>query len=367
MSIIAKIKKLNRQRNLKTKVIKRELRTLASSIGYRKHTSLMPGKYNSVCVFMHTQAIGDAVVTSGFINAMIIAEFKVYVVIPERLLFLFPTVINVDGVIVFDKNDKDNVKNKLGNLRIDLVVDFSDYDTEINYREKSLKYINPHHAIGFNQPKISMFDTNVIANKAEHISGRMIDVLSLLGVSIGFKTSLCFDDVNFSKGHNFANGIDEKILILNPYGSQDNRCLSDYQIGMLLEYLSNVKGYKVIVFNMGKDISYNSYENIIMNPFSDPGNSFALLSHADVVITVDTGIVHLCSAFNVKQYCIYNNRLFNGKYDNNTVWGPNSDKAMILTTDEMLNTELGDDMTKFDINKLISALCHDFSIEKNKM
>ncbi|WP_413493894.1 hypothetical protein [Morganella psychrotolerans] len=129
-----------------------------------------------------------------------------------------------------------------------------------------------------------MFDTNIIANKAEYVSGRMIDVLSLLGVSIGFKTSLCFDDVNFSKGHDFANSIDEKILILNPYGSQDNRCLSDYQIGMLLECLGNFNDYKVIVFNMGKDISCDSYKNIIMNPFSDPENSFSLLSHADVVI-----------------------------------------------------------------------------------
>ncbi|WP_413493893.1 hypothetical protein [Morganella psychrotolerans] len=60
---------------------------------------------------------------------MIIAGFKVYVIIPDRLLFLFPTVINVDVVIIFDKSDEGNVKNKLGDLRVDLVIDFSDYDT----------------------------------------------------------------------------------------------------------------------------------------------------------------------------------------------------------------------------------------------
>ncbi len=72
-------------------------------------------------------------------------------------------------------------------------------------------------------------------------------------------------------------------------------------------------------------------------------------------------MVHLASAFNIKQYCIYNNRLNNGTQNNNIMFGPNNDKAVQLTTNEYLQTEDGDDIHNFDISLLIDAINDDLN------
>ncbi|EIS2408722.1 lipopolysaccharide heptosyltransferase family protein, partial [Escherichia coli] len=153
----------------------------------------------------------------------------------------------------------------------------------------------------------------------------------------------------------------KKLVIFNPYGSQNSRTLSDEQIKKVLAYLNNLKGYHTIVFNMGKQINHNGLDNVSLSPFSDAGCSFALVRHADFVITVDTAIVHLASALNIRQYCIYNNRMHEGKFENNIVWGPNSKLATQLTTSEHLRSEGGDDMHKFDIMILINAIKQDLT------
>ena len=107
---------------------------------------------------------------------------------------------------------------------------------------------------------------------------------------------------------------------------------------------------------MGRYTNIQPFKHVMINPFRDAGNSFALVSLADTVITADTSIVHVASHFDIPQYCIYNNRVLEGRYENNIVWAPNSDKAIVLTTDEHVKTASGDDMGNFNIDILIDAI-----------
>lgn len=366
MDIIKSIKMINRQRNIKTKAIKTKLKLSAMKLFYRKRALLDSESYKSVCIFMHTQAIGDGIVTSGFIKSLRDRGLKVYVIAPERVRFLFVDIIGVDGFISFDKEQVNNSLKEIKQYQIDLVVDFSNFDRPVMHRLKTLFSMKPKYAIGFNQPRNTIFDANIVDGGVTcgHITGRMKSVLTILGVNNYYYSGfLMLDKREFDSAHAFARTLKKDfkgLVVFNPFGSQGDRALSMPQINEVLRYLNNLNGFITIVFNMGRPIECAHLENVMMTPFKDAGNCFALVGHATFVITVDTAIVHLASVLNVPQYCIYNNRLHDGIYENNVLWGPNSEIAVQLTTSEYKRTETGDDMQKFDVSLLIDAINEDF-------
>ncbi len=363
MGIFATLRHLNRSKNRYLKKIKLKIKFLYFSAFFRKKSILKPEEIKSVCLLMHKQAIGDSIVTSGFIKRLKDKGIRVYVVAPEKLEFLFSGIIEVDKF--FSYHDKKNraLHCELKKLEIDLVVDFFDIDTTSLHRLRTLFLIRPKHAIGFNQLDISNFDTNIIDTRDIHVTQRMIKVLDLLQIDSSHYTAYLNLSANdYPEAYALAATIKQKyknLVIFNPFGSQKNRVLSVEQINKVLQHLNAIPGFYTVVFNMGKTIECAHLENVALSPFKDIGNSFALVRSADVVITVDTAIVHLASLYNIRQYCIYNNRRHINKYDNNIMWGPNSDKAVQLFTSEFLGTEGGDNMDKFDVSLLLNAIDND--------
>lgn len=358
MNFYLELRKLNRQRNIKTKALKKKLKIFFLKLFYRKKSTFIKNDYKNICIFMHSQAIGDAIVTSGIIKALRDNDFKVYVIIPPKISFLFIDMIKIDGFFIYQKNDFKKIR-KLLKFNIDLVIDLADFDTFSYYRLKTLSYIKPKHAISFNQPQNTIFDTNIITHKSEHITTRMISIIKFFSIDSKCQPYLTFNEHYVYDAYIFSQQIkmkNEKIIIFNPFASQRNRSLSTNQINIILTYLNTLVGYKTIVFNLGNEINNRLMKSIEINPFEDAERSFALVQYADIVITVDTAVVHLASALNKRQFCIYNNRLFNSVFENNIVWGPNSNKATQLTTTQFLKTEIGDDITSFDTSILIKAL-----------
>jgi len=360
MGFISKIRKLNRKRNDKTKEIKKSINSFLLKKKYRSKTSFVPAEYKSVCIFMHYYGIGDAMMTSGLIAVLKNNKIKVHLVIREELSFLFPSVIDADDVIVFKNGNFSSIEKQVTLLDVDLVIDFFEYDSDINMREKTLFAINPRHAIGFNHPKNTMFDTVIKIDKSEHVSNKMAKVLTMMGVEVDkYQMAIDFNQELFPAAYELVDKIradGHKIVIVNPYGSQKTRCLNDEQIKRILCYFDALDDYTIILFDMGRYTNIQPFKHVMINPFRDAGNSFALVSLADTVITVDTSIVHVASHFGIPQYCIYNNRLLEGGYENNIVWAPNSNKAIVLTTDEHVKTFSGDDMGNFNIEILIDAI-----------
>lgn len=360
MSFISKIRKLNRKRNEKTKEIKKSLSSFILKKKYRNKTEFVPAEYKSVCVFMHYYGIGDAMMASGLIASLKNNKIKVYVVIREELSFLFPSIIDVDGAVLLKNGNYSTIEKQVNLLDVDLVIDFFECDNDINIREKTLFAINPRHAIGFNHPKNTLFDTVIKIDQSEHVSNKMTKVLVMMGIEVGkYQMAIDFNKKLFPAAYDLADKLraeGNKIIIINPYGSQKNRCLNDEQIKKLLCYFDAFDDYTLILFEMGRYTNVQSFKNVMVNPFRDAGNSFALVSLADIVVTVDTSVVHVASHFAIQQYCIYNNRVLEGGYENNIVWAPNSDKAIVLKTDEHVKTADGDDMGNFNIQILIDAI-----------
>ncbi|WP_244578484.1 hypothetical protein [Escherichia coli] len=138
MNVISSLKQLNRQRNIKTKKIKTKARLAFLKMRYRRKTSLQPDSYKTVCIFMHMQAIGDGIVTSGFIKQLQKSGMVVYVIAPSRVSFLFTDIVGVDAFISYEKNKFNELKAKIKKLNVDLVVDFSNFDNTAITRLQTL-------------------------------------------------------------------------------------------------------------------------------------------------------------------------------------------------------------------------------------
>ncbi|AXH62082.1 MULTISPECIES: glycosyltransferase family 9 protein [Providencia] len=357
------LRKINRYRNEKTKKIKFKLNLWFMKLFYKKQ-NIDVNDCNNVCIFMHAKAIGDAIITSGLIEKIRSSGKKVYVIAPEGLSFLFSDIIGNDGFYSFDKKKIPELVSELKKVNIDLVIDIFDFDHSIRHRLKTLFLLKPAKSIGFDQPKASIYDINLHSDGGSHLTDRMRKVLDYLKLDTkNYQYKLSFDSVKFSSAHDYANSIKEnkKLIILNPYASQSERSFSMQQINEIIEYLNSLNNYKTVVFNLGHNINCESLENVVLNPYSDAGNSFALVENADVVVSVDTAIVHLASAFNIKQYCVYNNKRNVLNQNCNIIFGANSPNAIQLTTSDNLGLAIGDPMSKFDVNRLINAMRKDLN------
>ena len=359
--MIGKIRSLNKARNIKTRKLKNAIKLFKYRLFYRKKTQLNIAEYKKICLFMHSQAIGDVLVTSGFITALRNKGFDVCVVINKKIEHLFESMIPVDGKYIIDSKNIKQVTTELNKRSIDLVVDFSDFENTSAFREKTLSLINCKHAISFNHPDSTTYDTNLIYTESKHITSRMKDVLLLLGIDDECIPAVHFNNTLTTEAKNFIATLGKKVIILNPFASKAVRSLSIPQIYTVLNYLDKLEGYVTVVFDLGIKLDISSYKNTVLNPFNDIERSFALIQFADFVITVDTSIVHMASLLNIKQYCIYNNRKFNLKFENNTVWGPNSALAVQFNTNEFIGSDIGDDVSKFDISLLINRMASDIA------
>lgn len=357
--MMQRIKALNRARNLKTKKIKNAVKLFKYRLFYRGKTQLNTQEYQSVCVFLHCQMIGDAMVTGGFINRLRQKGFDVSVVVNKKIATLFDSMMSADAVYVIDHRNVKKIASQLNEKGIDLVVDFSDFENTSVLRERTLSLMDCKHAIGFNNPASTTYDTNVITPESVHITERMRHVLSLLEIHEDLSPSLTFKGTDMEDPRRFAESQGKKLIIFNPFASMNIRSLSMAQIYSVLDYLEQLEGYMTVLFDLGAGIDLSKYHNIVLNPFPDITRSFSLVQFSDFVITVDTAVVHLCAILNIKQYCIYNNRKFNDQFENNIVWGPNSPLAVPLYTSEFIGSDNGDDVSKFDISLLINRIASD--------
>lgn len=353
------IKHINRQRNLKTKILKNKLRVFLISLRKRQAKTSIPSQYESVLIFMHTNGLGDAIVTSGFIDILRKNNKKVYIIAERRISFLFDELITVDGLIDYNKKNFSDFKRKTKGYQFDIIIDFSDMDGTVIDRLKTLSVLKHKHAIGFNQNKKTMYDTNIIYNQNKHISDRMLYVLSLLNITTNnYQYALHIPDYIHNSVNTFLTEKVEnkKLIIFNPFASEIYRSMTSTQVYSLLQYMNRISDCKIIVFDVDKCLNLSQYSNILENPSNLFVHAAELVKQADLIITVDTSIVHLAQAFNKNLIAIYNNRLFNKRFVNNIVWGPNYPLATQLTTNEHLNTESGDPMCNLDIQIIINQL-----------
>jgi len=170
-------------------------------------------------------------------------------------------------------------------------------------------YVKTPILIGFNKSDIQSFNLSICNYPhANHVTEQLKQVLELFNIA--------YDDMHYelpisesikTKANLFLKEItanNKKVVVLNPFGSSVARLLSNKQVHIICNLLS--AKYKTIVIgeeNRSKQLSLP--ESVAVFNSASILDVVPLIELSDLVISVDTSIVHIATCFNKNTIAFY--------------------------------------------------------------
>ncbi len=328
--MIGFLRKINRSKNyfLKSKKLSLKL-NLLSALSNRKKAKKQrenPEKIKHIIMSFIGKGIGDAIVVSGAIDLLTQNGYQVSIISDKRIQFVFENQNNVHKFFLYEKNSLNQLINELRNYRDVVFVDLHDINKNSIDTFNIIRKLKPSKTIGFNN-KYKAYDVSIGSGDVfEHVSKRYISFLSFLGLDVDtYEYSMSIPNESIIEAEDFLSKIKEKyIFVFNPYGSTQERIFSEKQVETLLDYFSKVVDIHVVVIGEQSKIgTLKEGGNISINYHPSFFTAAQIVKSSDLVISLDTSIVHLSRAFNKRILCIYPYKLLASGADNAVVWGPN--------------------------------------------
>lgn len=145
-----------------------------------------------------------------------------------------------------------------------------------------------------------------------HITQVYIKLLNILGIKKNISTKY---DVTVSQHHlnkckdfiNKNNLNTKKILLINPEGAHKERQLSNEYIKQLVNEIKNKFDYNIVLLCYKRKYPSNFDKNIFILNTKDIMESVTIVYLSDLIITVDTSIVHIADCYNKDMITLYPN------------------------------------------------------------
>jgi len=119
-----------------------------------------------------------------------------------------------------------------------------------------------------------------------------------------------------------------KIIIINPLGAKKICRLTNEQIQAIYNYIRESKPeYRVIFTGLSTDLATITIPDIETLPFNDFIHAVALTKFSRYVVSVDTALVHIASAYNIPTLALYPN-CRHPSYPSHVIWSPNNKNAV---------------------------------------
>lgn len=203
--------------------------------------------------------------------------------------------------------------------KFDLYLDFS--DKQNFFHVFCLKILSPKYIFGIERKEkyglkkdeLEIFDKYIeVGNKDYSEVGT--EVLEILGLK-NYEKNYKIPELVIKKESLFKK--DKFNIILNPYGAVEKRCLNDEKIKEIINLvISKIEQSKVYI-NADPN-RYEKIESLVKSLKNDRVEVLPLeknilevskrISECDLMISVDTGIVHIASTYNKPMICIYNSK-----------------------------------------------------------
>ena len=327
----------------------------------------------SILFLRYDGKIGDMIVNSLMFREIkkVYPDIRIGVIARGAAIDIIKDNPNVDKIYEYYK-DRKKIKDlalKIKEEKYDLLIDFSEM-----LRVNQMMLINLCRArinIGLDRKDWELFDLSIESDKdfkwTEHITKRYLAYLIKLGLkkeNINISYDIYLEDEK--KYEVFFNEIKEsKKLILNPYGASKHKSFSIETLENIITYLKD-KDIAIILTYFGdkyKELEFleKKYKYVyIPKKIESILDTAILIKKSDYVISPDTSIVHIASAFNKKMIIVYPPK--GGKYGvDHLVWAPKSEYSRVIfckdktgNYDEIdINTFNFDEM-KEEILKLIN-------------
>ena len=303
---------------------------------------LKDNSIKSILFLRYDGKIGDMIVNSLMFREIkkVYPDIRIGVIARGAAIDIIKDNPNVDKIYKYYK-DRKKIKDlalKIKEEKYDLLIDFSEM-----LRVNQMMLINLCRArinTGLDRKDWELFDLSIESGKdfkwTEHITKRYLAYLIKLGLK---KENIdIFYDIylkNEKKYEAFFNEIKEnKKIILNPYGASKHKSFSIETLENIITYLKD-KDIAIILTYFGdkyKELEFleKKYKYVYMpKKIESILDAAILIKKSDYVISPDTSIVHIASAFNKKMITVYPPK--GGKYGvDHLVWAPKSEYSRVI-------------------------------------
>ncbi len=226
---------------------------------------------------------------------------------------------------------------KLRKLKVDVAVDFFTFRPRPLHLLK-LRIIDSGFLIGYYKQLYNVYDLSIEKDFfSEHISKRYQYLLEVLGVNdISLKYDIFFSEKEKNNAKNLIDKCNKKYKILiNPFAASVHRSFSFEKLKNLIELIK--ANFNCCIYIISQKNNYNKIKSLLSEDVyiinsSSILESAALIKYSDIIITPDTSIVHIASAFEKKTVALY--RDYSGTDEKiDIIWGPNNSNAISLNAD----------------------------------
>ncbi|MDX8335921.1 glycosyltransferase family 9 protein [Candidatus Cetobacterium colombiensis] len=291
-----------------------------------KNNKVDMGRVKSILFLRYDGKIGDMV-----INTLMFREIqkrypnvKIGVVARGAAKDIIKFNPYVNEIYDYEKGKERELAKEIAEKNYDVLIDFSEM-----LRVNQMKFINLCKAkinIGLDKEDWQIFDISVTENKdyknTDHITQRYGAYLKKIGIDDFDKKYDVFLGKNIET-RNMDIGI-----VLNPYGASKHKHFNKETLKFIIEILNSLNKNATLIYSPDKYSELEEFvrENKDLKVYLPQNiksilDSSEIIKNSDGVITPDTSIVHIASAFNKKIISIYPPN--GGKYGvDHLVWGP---------------------------------------------
>ena len=325
---------------------------------------LKDNSIKSILFLRYDGKIGDMIVNSLMFREIkkVYPDIRIGVIARGAAIDIIKDNPNVDKIYEYYK-DRKKIKDlalKIKEEKYDLLIDFSEM-----LRVNQMMLINLCGArinIGLDRKDWKLFDLSIESGKdfkwTEHITKRYLAYLIKLGlkkenIDISYDIYL----KNEKKYEAFFNEIKEnKKIILNPYGASKHKSFSIETLENIITYLKD-KDIAIILTYFGdkyKELEFleKKYKYVyIPKKIESILDTAILIKKSDYVISPDTSIVHIASAFNKKMITVYPPK--GGKYGvDHLVWAPKSEYSRVIFCKDKIGNYDEIDINTFNMEEM---------------
>lgn len=325
---------------------------------------LKDNSIKSILFLRYDGKIGDMIVNSLMFREIkkVYPDIRIGVIARGAAIDIIKDNPNVDKIYEYYK-DRKKIKDlalKIKEEKYDLLIDFSEM-----LRVNQMMLINlcgTRINIGLDRKDWKLFDLSIESGKdfkwTEHITKRYLAYLIKLGLkkeNIDISYDIYLEDEK--KYEAFFNEIKEsKKLILNPYGASKHKSFSIETLENIITYLKD-KDIAIILTYFGdkyKELEFleKKYKYVyIPKKIESILDTAILIKKSDYVISPDTSIVHIASAFNKKMITVYPPK--GGKYGvDHLVWAPKSEYSRVIFCKDKIGTYDEIDINTFNMEEM---------------
>lgn len=322
----------------------------------------------SILFLRYDGKIGDMIVNSLMFREIkrVYPDIKIGVVARGAAIDIIKDNPNVNKIYEYHK-DRKKIKDlafKIKEEKYDLLIDFSEM-----LRVNQMMLINLCGArfnLGLDRKEWRLFDLSIESSKdfkwTGHITNRYLAYLVKLGLKKeDIDTSYDIYLKDDKKYEIFFNRIEEdKKIILNPYGASKHKSFNIETLEKIITYLKDKKIGVILVYfsDKYKELEFleKKYKNVyIPKKIENILDTALLIKKSNYIITPDTSIVHIASAFNRKMIAVYPPK--GGKYGvDHLVWAPKSEYSKVIFCKDKSGTYDEIDINTFDMEEMTEEI-----------